>query len=295
MSNKILILGASGMLGWQITDKLLKVGEKLTLTVSNSNSEKKLRNKVNKNLKIIKIDFLKEKKVLKKIITKHNIIINCIGLIKPYINDKSQQDIKKALTLNSLLPDYINDVIKNSNIKVYQIATDCVFSGKDKNYLENSKHDCDDVYGKTKSLGEINSKNYFNLRCSIIGEEIKNYKSLISWFISNKNGASLNGFVNHEWNGLTTNAFAEVIKTLITSNIKIPNLIHLIPKNKISKYKLLNMLNFKYQTNFKINKFKSNISINRTLNTNYKKINQIIWKKTKYGKAPSIETMISEI
>ena len=57
MSNKILILGASGMLGWQITDKLLKVGEKLTLTVSNSNSAKKLRNKVNKNLKIIKIDF----------------------------------------------------------------------------------------------------------------------------------------------------------------------------------------------------------------------------------------------
>ena len=88
MSNKILILGASGMLGWQITDKLLNAGEKLTLTVSNSNSAKKLRNKVNKNLKIIKIDFLKEKKVLKKIITKHNIVINCIGLIKPYINDK---------------------------------------------------------------------------------------------------------------------------------------------------------------------------------------------------------------
>ncbi len=109
MSNKILILGASGMLGWQITDKLLNAGEKLTLTVSNSNSAKKLRNKVNKNLKIIKIDFLKEKKVLKKIITKHNIVINCIGLIKPYIDDKNQKDIKKALNLNSLLPDYIND------------------------------------------------------------------------------------------------------------------------------------------------------------------------------------------
>ena len=82
-------------------------------------------------------------------------------------------------------------IIKNSNIKVYQIATDCVFSGKDKNYLENSKHDCDDVYGKTKSLGEINSK--IILTGVQLLEKVKNYNLLISWFISNKNGASLNG------------------------------------------------------------------------------------------------------
>ena len=295
MSNKILILGASGMLGWQITDKLLNAGEKLTLTVSNSNSAKKLRNKVNKNLKIIKIDFLKEKKVLKKIITKHNIVINCIGLIKPYIDDKNQKDIKKALNLNSLLPDYINDVIKNSNIKVYQIATDCVFSGTKGNYLENDIHDANDVYGMSKSLGEVKNENFYNLRCSIIGREINNKYSLIEWFLNNKSD-DVNGFTNHFWNGISTKAYAKYLKSILINKIEIPELLHIIPNDKLTKYEMLKIFNDKFFGGRKnIIPTNDNDSIDRTLDSSFKDLNHSIWKKTDYKHTPTIKEIILDI
>ena len=236
-----------------------------------------------------------KKEELKKIVLKHDVVINCIGLIKPYIKDQNPKDVEKAIKLNSMLPNLLDQIVKKSKIKIYQIATDCVFSGNSKEYNEDSKHDCDDVYGKTKSLGEINSKNYFNLRCSIIGEEIKSHKSLISWFISNKKGSSLNGFVNHEWNGITTNAFSKIIYTIIKSKVKLPNMFHIVPKNKVSKYNLLKILNKKFKKNFKIKKFKSKVSINRTLKTKHNKLNSLIWKKTEFKKIPAIERMILDI
>ena len=85
----------------------------------------------------------------------------------------------------------------------------------------------------------MNSKNFFNIRCSIIGKEIKNYKSLVDWFLSSKKGIILNGFTNHLWNGVTTIYFAKCLKTIISKDIQIPNLIHLVPSNTISKYELL--------------------------------------------------------
>ena len=77
-------------------------------------------------------------------------------------------------------------MIRIKNVKIYQIATDCVFSGTVGNYNEMAKHDALDVYGKTKSLGEVNIKNFFNIRVSIIGKELDTKNSLVEWFLSNE-------------------------------------------------------------------------------------------------------------
>ena len=45
-------------------------------------------------------------------------------------------------------------------LKVIQIATDCVFDGLKGNYTEDDKHNAIDVYGKTKSLGEVSADNF---------------------------------------------------------------------------------------------------------------------------------------
>jgi dTDP-4-dehydrorhamnose reductase len=66
---------------------------------------------------------------------------------------------------------------EDSGAKVIQIATDCVFSGSNGSYLETDPHDATDVYGKTKSDGEIESSAVMQLRCSIIGRENKGKKS----------------------------------------------------------------------------------------------------------------------
>ena len=113
--------------------------------------------------------------------------------------------------------------------------------------------------------------------------------------MSNPNNSRLNGFINHEWNGLTTDAFAEVIKVIIINNIKLPNLIHIVPKNKVSKFKLLKILNKKYDKNFKIKKFISPFSINRTLETTNKKSEHNDMEKSKFKSSPTIEKMIEDI
>ena len=96
-----------------------------------------------------------------------------------------------------------------------QIATDCVYSGKTGGYNEDSLHDALDAYGKTKSLGEVRSSTFLNIRSSIIGPEINHKVLLLEWFLKQPKGAVLNGFSNHLWNGVTTLQFAELCLTII--------------------------------------------------------------------------------
>jgi len=103
-------------------------------------------------------------------------IINCIGVIKPFIDD----DRAKSIYLNSLFPRELATHCKRYGIKLIHITTDCVFSGRKGNYREDDEHDCLDFYGKSKSLGEPH-KDCMVIRTSIIGEEIHKNASLISW------------------------------------------------------------------------------------------------------------------
>jgi dTDP-4-dehydrorhamnose reductase len=106
-----------------------------------------------------------------------------------------------------------------------------VFDGTKGNYLENNEPNSDDIYGKTKFLGEINYHNTCTIRTSIIGHEYYNKLSLLEWFLSNKN--KCNGFSNSFFSGLTT---LEVYKFLVNSFLKkkYSGLLHLHSK-KISK------------------------------------------------------------
>ena len=179
---------------------------------------------------------------------------------------------------------------KNKN---FQIATDCVFDGEKGNYSELDSHNARDVYGKSKSLGEIKNKNFYNLRCSIIGKEIKNFKSLIDWFLSNKKNSKINGFTNHLWNGVTTKYFAKVVHILVRFNLKIPNLIHIVPNNKITKYQLLKLLSKKFKRNdLIISKVRTKIKVDRSLSSISKKYIIKINRLMGYNKSPSISEII---
>jgi dTDP-4-dehydrorhamnose reductase len=296
---RILILGSTGMLGSQVLEVFAK--EKnfiITATYKKKSSLNILKKSsylfLKKKIKFIKFDATNyNSKSLKKCLSNNQYIVNCIGVIKPYIDEKNKKS-KNALLVNSIFPHNLNEV-NNSNkkAKIYQIATDCVFSGSKGCYLENSEHDPLDIYGKTKSLGEVNDKNFFNLRCSIIGNEIKNYKSLFEWFKIQKNGTHVNGFSNHLWNGLTTNVFAKLIKNIILKNISIPNSIHIIPRNKVSKFQLLRLFKKKINRNdIFIKKVKANVRINRTIDTIFKNKNLQIWKKSDFNKQLSISEIV---
>src|SRR5207244_6584362 len=110
--------------------------------------------------------------------------------------------VRRAVAVNSLFPYALSDVAEAAGARVLQIATDCVFSGREGSYREDSPHDPLDVYGKTKSLGEVQAPHFLNLRCSIVGPEIRGFRSLLCWFLAQPRNARLRGFVNHWWNGV---------------------------------------------------------------------------------------------
>ena len=158
----------------------------------------------------------------------------------------------------------MSDYCQKKKIKLIHITTDCVFSGKRGKYSENDKHDCEDIYGKTKSIGEPD--NCMVIRTSIIGEEKYNKRSLIEW-IKLKRGKTLKGFSDHYWNGLTTKHLSEKILQVIKKNLYKKEVFHIFSTPTISKYKLLELINVKLKLNCKIIKFKTKVPINRSLIT----------------------------
>ena len=132
--------------------------------------------------------------------------------------------------------------IEGSSTKLIQIGTDCVFSGRDGSYLEDSTKDPIDSYGYSKAMGELFSPNQMMLRCSIIGRENENYLSLMEWFLRQPLNARVNGFIDHKWNGLTTLAFAKVLNGVMSRDAFEAGTFHLVPADEVSKFQLLQTL-----------------------------------------------------
>lgn len=291
---KILLLGSTGMLGWQLLKSLQDL-KNFKIFASYKNQEKlsllKKNLKIKKNISFIKFDVNKSSRFK---YSNYDYIINCIGVIKPYIDENNQDSIKNAIKINSLFPHDL--IINNKKTKVFQIATDCVFDGKKGNYLEVDFHNAEDVYGKSKSLGEVSANNFFNIRCSIIGPELSGHKSLLDWFKYLPLKSRAFGFKNHNWNGITTYAFGKVICGIIRRNLKIPNTIHLTPKNQLDKYKLLSVFKkYLLRDDIYLRSKNSKIKVNRTINTSDIILNKKLWNCAGYKKIPTIEYLVKEV
>ena len=197
---KVVVLGSTGMLGSAIGKYFQSKENYDTILTYRNNKVAYGKN----NIWFDAIDSALQK------FANSDYIINCIGVIKPFIEDNKEHSIY----LNSLFPYELSSFCKKENIRLIHITTDCVFSGMDGNYSESSIHDALDFYGKSKSLGEPD--NCMVLRTSIIGEELHNNVSLIEWVKSMK-GQKVKGFTNHYWNGMTTNQYAKVCD-IVTEN-----------------------------------------------------------------------------
>lgn len=205
-------------------------------------------------------------------------IINCIGVIKPYCDD-----VPRAIAVNAIFPHLLP-------ANTIQIATDCVYSGQVGGYVEDSPHDAMDVYGKTKSLGE--SPRVKNLRCSIIGPEVKNHISLLDWFLSQKKA---NGFTNHLWNGITTLHFSKIVQGAIREGIELPQLQHIVPADVVSKAELLRIIAKSYHRKIVVTDTEADEVVDRTLDTNNPRLNQRLWEAAGYPSPPTIRQMVEEL
>lgn len=225
-----------------------------------------------------------------------DLVINCIGIIKSRINELSATSRLEAVSVNAELPLALANLCEEQNAMVIQIATDCVFSGITGNYNEKSPHDGNDTYGKTKSLGEANSPNALNIRCSIVGRELTGRTSLLEWFLSKPLDSVVSGYVDHFWNGVTTLAFAKLTLGLIKRGAIPSGTVHWVPKDSISKHDLLGLFRSQYdRSDINLRKVDSGLPVNRVLQTLKPSLNEELWSLAGYQSVPSIEQIIGEL
>jgi dTDP-4-dehydrorhamnose reductase len=229
-------------------------------------------------------------------LTDEDLVVNCIGLIKSRIDEKRKETVKDAIEINSLFPHRLGELADRQGFKVLQIATDCVYSGQFGNYDEESSHDALDVYGKTKSLGEVRSDNFMNLRVSIIGPELNNHTSLFDWVKGQPHGATVTGFQDHIWNGISTHNFARIALGIKSNELFKPGTHHLVPANKVSKYELIQMIAERLgRDDVRIERGESGHRIDRSLATLNEKLNQELWSAAGFTFIPSVEQIVAEM
>jgi dTDP-4-dehydrorhamnose reductase len=278
---KVLVLGATGMLGHAVA-KLLSEESGFEIIQSSRTKQPSYQkfdveaDNISEFINTMKPDW----------------IINCIGIIKPHIKEESANSVFRAIQVNSIFPYLLSSA---SNKPIIQIATDCTFSGESGNYVETDLHDATDVYGKSKSLGEIKSENMKHLRVSIIGPENGRSTSLLEWFRSQSIDAEVRGFKDHLWNGITTYHFGKIAMGIIQNDFTEFEKTHVVPANVVTKSDLLNIFGEAYnRSDIKVVEANSSKTINRTLSTTNPELNTRIWEMAGYQVIPTIREMVNE-
>ncbi len=223
-------------------------------------------------------------------------VINCIGIIKPYINDTDPKQTETAFEINGAFPNRLEAWATKRGAQVIQIATDCVFSGSKGKYLESNEHDALDVYGKSKSMGEVKGDSMMHLRVSIIGPEVDRNSSLLEWVRNQPNNAEVSGYTDHYWNGITSMHFARIARGIVEKDLFEAGVFHVLPQDSATKCELVTLI-AKYlgRSDIKVNPTATGANINRTLDTSFPAKNRRFWQAAGYDSPPTIEQMVSEV
>lgn len=267
---KFLILGSTGMAGHTISLYLHEQGhDVMALT--------RRPFKFTKNI----ICDIYDLKSLEDAITQgeYDAVINCIGIL----NSDAEANKDKAVFLNSYIPHYLSAITKKLKTKLIHMSTDCVFSGKDGNYNENSFKDGEIFYDRSKALGEIDNNKDLTFRNSIIGPDMnENGIGLFNWFM--KQSGEISGYTKAIWTGVTTLTLAKAMEKAAQDNIV--GLYNLVNNETINKYGLLILFNKYFKDNQLSIKQSGNLKLDKSLVNNRRDFNFIL---------PSYEDMIIEM
>lgn len=224
---KVLVLGANGMAGHTISLYFKEKGHDVT------------------TFSVVPFPFCKnvvgdafDTNQFKQIIKgdTYDAVINCIGLL----NQVADSNPSKAVYLNSYLPHFIADTLRDEKTKLIHMSTDCVFAGNTGPYYEDSLRDGRTFYDRTKALGEVQDDKNLTFRNSIIGPDMNPEGiGLFNWFM--KQSGTINGFTGAIWTGVTTLTLAKAMEQAMVENLC--GLYNLVNNESISKYDLLKLFN----------------------------------------------------
>jgi dTDP-4-dehydrorhamnose reductase len=233
---RILILGGDGMLGHQLF-KQLRNNHNVRVTLRQDLAVYKRFTLFSTEITYPDIDVRSIDKLSEVLTDFHpDAVVNAVGIVKqlPEANESIP-----SLEINALFPHRMALLCKDIRARMIHLSTDCVFSGKKGNYKESDTSDPDDLYGRTKFLGEVTGKNCLTLRTSMIGLELSRKKNLLEWFLAQKE--TVQGYKEVIFSGFTTLELSRVIENMIVNYPDTSGIYH-VSSDPISKFDLLSLI-----------------------------------------------------
>lgn len=247
-SPKVLVLGATGMLGHALFSLLVGRPEcAVSATVRGTKDlalwfPPGLLHRIRGGVDAERFDTVV--RALEEI--RPDVVVNCIGVVKQL---PSAMDPIITIGVNALFPHLLARACGEMGMRMIHISTDCVFTGEKGNYSESDLPDATDLYGRTKLLGEVDFPHCVTLRTSIIGHELSGRHGLIEWFLAQE--GSLRGFARAIFSGLATVELAGIVAERVIPNERLTGLYH-VSSAPISKYELLRLLMERYGKRIRI-------------------------------------------
>jgi dTDP-4-dehydrorhamnose reductase len=168
-------------------------------------------------------------------------VVNCVGVVK---QDAAAKDPLTSIAVNSLFPHRLAQLARAVGARLIHLSTDCVFSGRAGNYDEGARADAEDLYGRTKLLGEVGGEDCLTIRTSMIGRELAGAHGLLEWFLSQE-GGRVRGFRRAVFSGFTTGALAEVLARVVAERPELSGVLH-AAADPVNKYELLSLIKEAY-------------------------------------------------
>jgi dTDP-4-dehydrorhamnose reductase len=238
---KVLVVGASGMLGHRIVHHLSRSRDVVSVMRTGPRSDRLL--KILGRSRIVEAGSLDAGEIA-ALLDRHapHVVVNAAGLIKQRPNSSDPIAMMEA---NALLPRRLAAACRARDVRLIHVSSDCVFNGARGGYREDDPTDAQDLYGRTKALGEPVGEGCLTLRTSIIGPEVDSAFGLLEWFRSRR-GQIASGYRRVIFPGLPTIRFAMVIETLIDRFPRLSGLYH-VGAEPIAKHDLLHLINDRYR------------------------------------------------
>lgn len=237
---RILVLGASGMLGNAML-RVMSEQEEWSIFGTVRGADPALHAAAPRAVLIPGVHADQPDSLLAAFVqARPDVVINCVGLVKQLSN---AEDPLVAVPINTLLPHRLARMCEVAGARLVHVSTDCVFSGKQGNYTESDLADAQDVYGRSKLLGEVDYPHAVTLRTSIIGHELRSTHGLVDWFLSQQ--VRVKGYVEAVFSGLPTCELARVVRDFVIPHASLRGVYH-VAAEPISKYDLLHLVNRVY-------------------------------------------------
>jgi dTDP-4-dehydrorhamnose reductase len=234
---RVLVLGATGMLGSAMMRELVDSDDLDALgTIRSGDSKSLFPSPLASKLVVLRdsqdYDGLTE--MLDRM--RPDVIVNCIS---PNRASLAEGDPIRIIPICALLPHQLARLSGERGARLIHFSTDGVFSGAKGGYTEDDRPDPIDVYGVAKWLGEPRGEHTITIRTSMIGHELRGSQGLLGWFLSQEKHCKC--YSRTVFSGLPAVVLAQIVRDMVLPHPELSGVYH-VAAQPITKCELLRLI-----------------------------------------------------